>query len=137
MIEQALSQHLATHAGVLAVVAGRVHPLVIPQTDRGEISVPCLVYQVIGRDRSKTHCETIATVRTVMQIDAYGRSYASAKQASEACIAALLDFRGDMGTAPAAVFVRDIEIVSEIDLTDPEPGLYRVSNTFNVWHSPR
>jgi hypothetical protein len=133
VIEQAVATILTNTAGVTAVVGARVHPLIIPQNERGQGSQPCLVYQVITRERSKTRCGTVALVRTSLQVDAYGRTYASAKAASEACIAALLDYRGTVG----AVTIKDVALSAEIDLTDPEPGLYRVSNTFEIWHTPR
>ncbi len=133
MIEQSVATILTTTAGVTAVVEQRVHPLIIPQNERGVAAQPCLVYQVITRERSKTRCGTIDLVRTSMQIDAYGRTYASAKAASEACVAAMLDYRGTVG----GVTIKDVALSAEIDLMDPEPGLYRVSNTFEIWHTPR
>lgn len=133
MIEQAVAEILLLDAGVQAVVGERIHPLVIPQGERGIAAMPCLVYQVITRERRKTRCGTSALVKTSLQIDAYGRSYAQCKSASETCVAALLDFRG----SAAGVSIQDVALGTEIDLIDPEPGLYRVSNTFDIWHTPR
>jgi F420-dependent methylenetetrahydromethanopterin dehydrogenase len=134
MIEQAVPALLLAATGVTSVVGNRIDPLVIPQADPGKKpQMPRLVYQVITRERSKDRCGTVDLVRTSMQIDAYGKTYAQAKAAAAACVAALLDYRGTV----SGVTIKDVALSAEIDLMDPEPGLFRVSNTFEIWHTPR
>lgn len=132
MIESGLAATLAAHGGLAALIDDRVYPLVIPQGAPSVVRQPCVVYQLVSRVRQGTYCGQDGTVQAQYQLDAYARSYLEAKQVAEQVQGALIDFRGQMGEH----FVHHISLVSEIDLHDPEPGLYRVNMTFSIWHGP-
>lgn len=108
----------------------RIWPLVIPQSDRGQQRVPCIVYQLIDRQRAVRYCGTDELAEAIYQVDAYAKRYNDAKVLAAAVQAVLIDFRGLMGS----YFVHQCSITSELDLQDPEPGLYRVNMTFSIWH---
>lgn len=108
----------------------RIWPMVIPQSDAGQQRVPCIVYQTINRERQVTYCGTAGLARTQQQLDAYARTYNGAQALARAIEACLVDFRGLMG----GYLVQQISLTNEIDLMDPEPGLYRVSMDFEIWH---
>lgn len=131
MIEAGLAARLSGFVGLSALIADRVFPLVIPQQGAAQ-RMPCVVYQLVSRDRAMRFCATDEMVQAQYQIDAYARSYLDCKTVAVQVIAALLDFRGAMGDQS----VHQVSLDSEIDVMDPEPGLYRVSMTFSIWHRP-
>lgn len=131
MIQEALYAHLTTDASVAALADARVYPLMIPQHVYNEASkLPCVVYQRTGMDLPINTCGAEALAGTSMRIDAYARSYGVAAQLAAAVRDALVNFTGPMG----AVHVSRVNLESELDLLDIEPGLYRVSQTYSIWH---
>ena len=134
MIGKALFQHLVGTAGVAALVGTRVHPLVIPQRIAATSQrVPAIVYSVSGVDRAVSYCSTDRLVRRAVGIDNYAAEYDSAHAVADAVRAALVDFSGPMGST-TVVPVRTCNIETEFDLMDIEPGLYRVSQQWTIWH---
>lgn len=130
MIEQGLFAYLSTVAEVQALITfdgqTRLYPLIIPQHSH----TPCGVYQLSSVQRSRTYCETIKLVMSSIQLDSYGRTYADAVALAAAFRVALLDFKGMMGD----VEVRDCSLESESDFEEPEPGLYRRYQSWDIWH---
>jgi hypothetical protein len=122
----------ATTAAYLAGTPNRVYPLVIPQkVPRGAPQTPCVVYETDGIDRQVTYCGTSGLSRTSMKIDCYAEDYNTAKQVAQAVREVLLDFRGLLG---GTVEVRHAALETEFDLQDIEPGLYRISQSWTIWH---
>jgi hypothetical protein len=131
MIGEALFSHLTADAGVALLAGTRVYPLVIPQHVYNEATkLPCVVYQRTGTDLPINTCGAEALAGTSMRIDAYARSYDLAVQLAAAVRAALVNHAGPMGS----VHVSRVNLESELDLLDIEPGLYRVSQTYSIWH---
>lgn len=134
MIGAALAQHLGADAAVAAIVGTRIHPQVIPQRiPAGVPRVPAVVYSVSGVQRGVAYCGTDRLVRAAVAIDAYAQGYDAARALAAAVRTALVDFSGTMGTS-TTVPVRTANIETEIDLMDIEPGLYRVSQQWAIWH---
>lgn len=134
MIETALVSHLRANAQVAALIGERVFPLMIPQHAYDEATkLPCLVYQRIGTQRTPLFCETDSTIRCSYYISCYARSYIKAKELAAEVRDALMDFTGIMGSGAATADVKKILSESEGDLEDPEPGLYRVLQTWTIW----
>ena len=131
MIQEALYAHLAADASVAALAGTRIYPLMIPQHVYNEASkLACVVYQRTGMDLPINTCGAEALAGTSMRIDAYARSYGIAALLAAAVRDALVNFTGPMG----AVHVSRVNLESELDLLDIEPGLYRVSQTYSIWH---
>lgn len=129
MIEQGLFAYLSTLPNVQAILGAdktRLYPLIIPQHG----NAPCGVYQLAGVDRGRTYCATDTLIMSTVQLDSYGTTYASACVLARVFRLALLDFRGMMGT----VDVRDCSLVTESDFEEPEPGLYRRYQSWDIWH---
>lgn len=125
-LEASLHAFLSGDAGVSGFVSGRVYPGVIVQGSEQ----PCLVYNKQGRDRQQLFCGTDGLMMTRVDIDCYASSYRQSVNLANAVTAALLDFSGTMfGTRVPRVFLE-----SEFDLSDIEPGLYRQSQTWAIWH---
>lgn len=134
MINQALFQHLAADVAVAALVGTRIHPLVIPQRIAASTQrVPAVVYSTSGVERGVSYCGTDALVRSTIAIDCYAAGYDAARALATAVRTALVDFSGPMGSA-TVVPVRTCNIETEFDLMDIEPGLYRVSQQWTIWH---
>lgn len=134
MINEAVYQHLVGTAGVAALVGTRVHPLVIPQRIAASTQrVPAVVYSISGVDRGVSYCSTDRLVRSTLGIDCYAAGYDAARALATAVRTALVDFSGPMGSA-TVVPVRTCNIETEFDLMDIEPGLYRVSQQWTIWH---
>lgn len=134
MINEAVYQHLVATAGVAALVGTRIHPLVIPQRIAATSQrVPAVVYSISGVDRAVSYCGTDRLVRSTLGIDCYAAGYDAARALATAVRTALVDFSGPMGSA-TVVPVRTCNIETEFDLMDIEPGLYRVSQQWTIWH---
>jgi hypothetical protein len=138
-IGEALKRELVTSTVTAAYVAGvggapdRVYPLVIPQKKPGGAAqVPAVVYSVSATERQKLYCGTDGTVRTRLSLDSYATTYEEARALADAVRGVLEDFRGLLG---GTLEVQDATLETEIDLMDIEPGLYRVSQSWAVWHT--
>lgn len=104
----------------------RLTKLTVPQAS----AMPASVIQRTGTNRSKTACGTINLVQAAVQIDHYGKDWQTAIAVAEVFRLALSDFAGMMG----AVQIKDAALVNEFDLDDPEPGLYRRSQSWSIWY---
>lgn len=133
MIGTAVAQHLRNAPAVSEKVGTKVHPIVIPQQVlSGAVRVPAVVYSISGVERAVSYCHTIGLIRTGMTIDCYAARYDDARALASAVREALVDYRGPMGTPPVPVRTANIE--TEFDLLDIEPGLYRISQQWSIWH---
>lgn len=130
MIFDGLATHLMQAAPLAALIGDRVWPQIIPQSDRGEQRIPCVVYTLVDRQRAVSYCGTDPIAEALYQIDAYGRSYGQSVDVAQAVQDALIDFRDTVD----GYFVHHVRITAELDLMDPDPGLYRRSMTFAIWH---
>lgn len=128
-IQKSLYSLLDDDAGVSALAKG-IFPMVIPQQGSSPSRMPCLTYRKTTTNRQQRYCGTDGTVGDQFTVDAYGKRYSDAQEMADAAKAALIDYRGTKGNR----FIANIHLDNEFDLMDIEPGLYRVSMTFEVWH---
>lgn len=132
MIEAALNDYLGSVAEIRAIVAEpdlvRIFNLTVPDGSR----YPCLVLQFTGFERYETRCGTGRLVQIGVQIDSYATEYYAAIDLARRVRVDLLENfkeRSMMG----AVEVRKASIQDERDLDDPEPGLYRRWQDWQIW----
>lgn len=131
-LQTSLKAFLSADAGVSALVGSRIYPLVIPDQVYDAATLrPCLVYAIQSVDRTKTFCGTVALQRVTVSVDCYAKVYVDAHALATAVETALLDFVGPMGD----VTISDIASENKFDLTDLEPGLFRVALSFVVWYA--
>lgn len=126
-----------TATGALLNQAGpvpvRVFPMVMPQKKKGgQDQYPAVVYTQTSVDRQKLYCRTDRTVGTRLELDCYALDYDQAHELADAVRAVLLDFQGALG---GIVAVKDVALETEIDLQDPEPGVFRVNQVWLIWHA--
>lgn len=125
-MEASLFSFLTGNAGIAALIGTRVYPGIIPQSG----VQPCIVYNKSSRSRQQLFCGTDGLLLTRLEIDCYADSYIQSVALANAVTSALQDFSGDMnGTTVPRIFLEN-----EIDLSDIEPGLYRQSQTWAMWH---
>lgn len=138
MIENALYARLASYSAVSALVADavspttyRIYPLVIPQHVQGEAAQqPSIVYSKDSVERQVLFIGTNNVVRVSFQIDCYAVSHIAALTLAAAVRSALLDYAG----VSAGVVIRASSLENEFSAVDPEPGLYRVVQSWSIWH---
>ncbi len=131
-IRAAVFSILDGDAALTALIVSRVYRGVIPQQGKASSYMPCITYSKTGERRNKTYCGTDGLVRNGFAVDAYAVTAAEAEAVAEAAKQALMDYRG----AVDGVFIADVELENEFDLEDIEPGLYRVTMNFTLWHRP-
>ncbi len=127
MLHQSLKVHLEADT---QFSAGFFY-MIIPQATPIQQRVPCVVFNRNGVDRQVRYCGTDGIVRSSISLDCYATSYSDARSLAAIVRSALIDFRGQLGGSLA---VSAASLVNEIDLVDIEPGLFRVSQTWDIWH---
>lgn len=109
----------------------RIFPLVIPQHESGDLDqYPCVVLTKAGASRGVTLSGTDTLVNATYQIDSYAVTYKEAAQLADAVRVALMDFNGTVGDHE----IKTANIDNEFAIEDPEPGLYRIMQTYSVWY---
>jgi hypothetical protein len=126
-LEQALFNHLSTHAGLMAVVGDRIYPYKRPQG----CAFPAVTYRRVSGARVRTFGGSTGKPR--IQVDCCGKSYADAKAVADQVIAALEGFTGLLG-GPGGVPVSGIQLDNELDDDEPDAGVYTTILDFFVWH---
>lgn len=126
MLVEGLFSVLTSDSAITGIVGDRVYPLLMPQSG----TIPAIVYSQIGRREDVSLCSADGKIRATIQIDSYSKQYRTSKMLADAVRSVLVDFTGAMGDARVATVILD----QELDLDDPEPGLFRVSQTFFIWY---
>ncbi len=130
-IKQGLYTFLGAQSAITNLVSDRIYPEVIPdQVFDAASKRPCLVYSRQGTERTRTFCGTIGLVQSAFNVDCYARTYQDAEALAAAVRSALTDYRGAMGSET----VQSTQLIGDFDLLDLEPGLFRVSLAFAIWH---
>lgn len=117
---------------VVDLIGDRVYPGKIPQHHFSEPRVmPCAVTQIPSETRQVKFCETDGLVEGAVQIDSYAPERDDCHAVADAIRRAMVDYSGPMGT----VKVSKVLLATQFDVgPDPDPGLYRRSQTYAVWY---
>ena len=126
-IEEALKTVLTNDAGVAALVAGRIYPVILPQKP----TYPVLTYQKVGGAADLVLAGESGLSRNLFQIDAYGYTYAAAKALAKAVQTALNGKEFTIST----VNIGSITMKSDRDLYEEAIKIHRVSMDFSIWHN--
>lgn len=131
MIEQGMFERLRDDTGVSPIIAGRVFPVLIPESQGQTLSqTPCVVFALLSEARTQTACEASSSVEGTYEIDSVSRSYFEAKAIAAAVRLCLNSFTGLMG----GTTVDRVLLETAQDLIEAEPGLYRVSQTYVFYY---
>lgn len=134
-MDNSLVKFLKNSATVGPMVAGpngtfRIFPLLIPQHVRNEAKkVACIVYTVADESDGYTFCGEDGLTKVTYQLDTYAVTEEEAKALGRAVKRALSGYSGLMEGTQVSKILR----VSKFNALDPDPGLYRVSQSFDVW----
>lgn len=120
-LEVELVTYLGQEASIVAIIADRVYPLVLPQ----EPTLPAIAYQRIS-NRVERSQGGISAINPRMRLNCWDRTYDGAIALEEVLIAAL-DSR-PFGPA-GAKSIYD----SGLDDRDPDTGLFRRIVEFLMW----
>jgi hypothetical protein len=127
MLHEALKSHLEADTQF----AAGFYYLVVPQSTPLQQRMPCVVFSRNGVQRQVRYCATDGMVLSSITLDCYATTYTAARSLAAVVRSSLIDFRGQLGGSLA---VSAASLVNEIDLVDIEPGLFRVSQTWDIWH---
>ncbi len=127
MIEEGLTSRLTDDTSLQALIGGRVYGQMAPQ----EVPAPFVVFTKIADVTDGGYCAQDPMVQSLFQFDSYAKTYKQSLQIAAAVRDSLIDFRGPMG----GTHVGSIRQEGEVQLLDPEPGLFRVSTSMFIWHS--
>lgn len=134
MIDEAMFSLLQGGVGSLVTDEDstyRIFPLVIPQHEEGDTAqYPCVVISKVGASRGVRLTATDNLVNTTYQIDSYATTYKGAGQLADAVRVAIVDYNGTVSGHE----IKTVNIENEFAVTDPDPGLYRIMQTYSVWH---
>lgn len=110
----------------------RIFDGVIPQRPQGNLQLmPAIVYARRGVQRARTYCASDQLVVSSVVLDCYATAYRQAFELGQAVKTALMDYRGLLNDT---LRCRDAALQTEIDLSELEPGLFRISQTWSIWH---
>jgi hypothetical protein len=130
MLEDGVYAYAASITEIAALIgepAGlRFTKMVVPQRS----GFPASVMQRTGTVRDQTYCGTVRLLQATLQFDHYAKKWDEAVATAEVFRLAFTDFAGMMG----GVEVRSVVLQNEFDLDDPEPGLYRRSQSWLFWY---
>ena len=128
-MEEALRNYLLAGAGLVSLVAARIHWVRSPQ---GSASPRIVLYRISGvRDMVMNGPSGLVSSR--VQVDCIGASYSSAKTVARAVEGRLSGFSG----TPGGVDFQGCFLIGERDDfedTDTPDKLFRTSLDFNIWH---
>jgi hypothetical protein len=129
VIEEALFSYLSGHAGLTALVANRIYPLVMPQGT----TLPAVTFSKVSGPRVHAMQQDAGLAYPRFQVSCWGATYKQAKEVAGQVRAALQDFKGTMG-GPGGVVVSGVFIQDENDLYEPNTQIYHVALDFVIWH---
>lgn len=99
---------------------GSVYPVVLPQNP----TLPAMTYQRIS-DALASHVSGASTLtQSRVQVDCWGRTYASAKALANQVITALDGYEGDFKSI----------VLTTRDFFEEGSEIYRVSVDVSIWH---
>lgn len=124
-VEEALVAHLASAAGLTALIDGRIYPVQLPQT----VALPALTYQRISRTPTQHRSSRRAQhSRGRFQFDVWAPSYAATNGVKSALLDAMAEFR--QASAPRV----DVALLKDDrDAFEAEPSRWRSIVDYYIW----
>jgi hypothetical protein len=119
-IKAALFAHLKDHAGLAALISGRIYPLQLPQ----EEALPAVTYFIVS-DVPERDLSGVVRRRARSQLTCLGRSYKEVEQVAAQVRLSLQDFTGVMGGA-GGPDIMDLQVFDQADGSDSQVGVYQL-----------
>lgn len=134
ILETGLRTYLLSQTSITDIVLARIYGLVREQGNDVSLPInqqlPAVLIQRISSIRQQTFCGTAPLVETDIQVDSYAMTGQDAWALAEALRAVLMDFNGTMGET----YVDTVHLTNEFPLTDPEPGIIRITQLYTMWY---
>jgi hypothetical protein len=129
MIEQAFYEHVSADAGISALISNRIYPFNIPHG----VDADAVTYNLAGSDRTRTMGGESTYIRAIFDVDCWSNTYAGAIAIADAIEAALVDYRGQLGSTSPPVDADHIRLERRgPDQFEPDTELHRVVLQFLV-----
>jgi len=125
-LEAVLYAHLASYAGLVAIVSDRIYPMIMPQ----DPTYPSITFQRIDGPREHAFVMDAGLAHPRIQVDSWGKSYASVKSVATQLRGALERW-ADETTNPV---VLDSLLDNDEDTQEAETGLYRIRQDWVIWY---
>ncbi len=129
MLAESLRDYLIADSGLSALVSERVHPVLLPQNS----TLPAVTYQLISQDPLHTLDGPVNLNRPRVQFDVWADTYLEMEAVNDALRNALDGFTGGIGGSPPSLIVQGAFLVTERDLFESEPELFRRSADYFIW----
>jgi hypothetical protein len=127
MMQIDLVNRLLADAGVSSFAGTRIYPIILPQNPL----YPAITYSIEDETFGETFDEaTTDYVETQVQVDAWGNTYAEAKNLYLAIKASLANFTGMMGSTK----VYRLRFESSVEVYESAVKAYRISSIFLITH---
>ena len=126
ILETGLRNYLLSLPTITAMVQDRIYGVVRAQGQ----PLPDLLITRTQTTRQTLFCRTSKLVSADLQLDADGMTGDSAWGLAAALRAALVDFGGMMDQTS----VNKVFLTNEFPGTDPDPGIIRVTQLYNIWY---
>jgi hypothetical protein len=126
MIEESMRNFLLAAPTLKALVADRIYGLRRPV----DAALPDVMLQRSMTYRQVLFCGTSDLVNAQMQVDSYAMSGETVWAVAIALRKVLTDFSGTMDQT----VVNQCHLANEFPLIDPDPGIIRVTQLYNIWY---
>lgn len=128
MFEEDLRSYLLTVTSLTSIVGAQIFGVRRPQGDR---PLPEILIQRAHTLRQVLFCGTDSLVNADFQVDSYGIELSQVIALAKAVRLVLKDYKGSMG----ATHVDQMTLINEFPMDDPDPGVIRMLQIYNVWYS--
>jgi hypothetical protein len=135
LVEEALSLVLRANAELVALVAGRIYPNVLPQV----VTYPAISYRLVSRrhiDQLSNRGSTGLASSRFRFFSTSDTGYAQVKRVAEALRLCLQGYRGtvsDGGSPAITLYIQNIEPMLAFDFYDDPTQTHQVISDFEVW----
>lgn len=119
MVGLGIAQLLLQNSGIKMALLGGISPIMLPDNPQ----YPALTYQTISTVRTYTNDGPLGCVQTRVQLDCWGKTYASLLPIAQAVTNVLDSYTGPL---PNGVDVRDIQQDGSHETYEPDAFLYRI-----------
>ncbi len=127
MIEVAIYNKMITDADIASITSDRIYPIILPQNP----TFPAITYQKDNVSRPGNFDAAADTyANSFFQIDAWGETFAIAKDLHDKIKTCLNNFVGLMGTDR----IYRLAIESETQVYEINIDAYRVTGIFSITH---
>lgn len=137
LIEEAVYTLVKGNPGVIAIAADRIHPVTMPQLEKGKTFYPAVVFNLDNRERQQTHDGPTGLVKSRLIINPLGPNYFQVKTLADKVRLAVNGKTQELANIYGQ-HVRGVFLENEVDefVFDEieQLGLYSIPMEFSIQH---